>query len=451
MTVYRRPYPRRPHGAKAPPPFDGNVPPLARHPLPDGGDAAGAIARFIGQVLVTSTITVFAARFVGVLWPVTARALFGATAAVLLITAVFKWLWKGRSSGVPWMYAATCVLGVIWILSMIINAQTLLALMGVVFVAYLVATLAQVAHAADGITARLDSGTSFALAGAAVLLLGVAALPLSFEVTRVLLAVAWCVNTVFALLVALTYVGFVLARPGQPLSVIDTASAQWQRILWCKGPNFCNPYVMCGITCVSSVLIVAFATVGPDEPAQQAKALAQWAAPGEGNEAHWRVILNWVAGTIAALLVVPQAVWVCRNRRLVGRLITVWVMYDGRPTPGVYRPHPWIGSARRRQLVLAAVLFVNVVTMRSACVVTDALLVLRPGEVSRMASGATEPEHGTAAIVILTYFASFVIPVLLPLWLFCNLYRQEVRAMHDLVEEASTPDLYPPSRETHRD
>lgn len=444
--MHRRPYPRRKRGAGTAPPYDPTLPTIARHTLPDEERVATAVTRFTGQVIVASTLAITAARLLGGLWPELARTLFSGAGLVLLIVAMFKWLWIGRTSGVPWMAIVTGVIGAIWLLSLIAAAPTVWALMGVILAAWVVAVLVRVARVADGATSNIDSGTSLALACGAFLLFGMVVMP---RAVVALFGLAMCVNSVFGLTVALVYVGYTLANPGQPRSVIKAARKRWKSILWGKEVTRPSPVLVCVLGCAGALLAVSLlgepGEVGSAVPSQVPEKGSDGAADGAQY-----LRTGWFAAAVSTLLTVAAAAWSWADRRVISRAFTVWIMYDGPPISGVYRPHPWLASARRRQVVLGVVLFLNVLFFRAAFSDID-LALLRSASSVRKAV-VDEPDFGTFTVIalVLPYFASFLLPALLPVALFCTSYRVQVRTIHDIVEEVPPPELYPPFKETLR-
>jgi hypothetical protein len=430
LTVYHRPFPpiaqRRPaHGAGWPAP-----PAIGRYELPEGGRAAAPVLRFVAQAFILSTAALLLVQAVRWVWPAGCLVLFGVAGVALLAGAGLKWLWGGRAAAVPVLTAATILSGALWVLGSLGREQSLAGVFAIGIGVVLLMQLTFVARWADALTMSQDWQATLALGVVALLLILFGLVPPSFTALRVLGAVTTVANFSFMIAATIVYANYVLANPIHPQEVIAVATARWHRAVW-------GPVIRAGISCA---VVIALAIGVPEPTGEFAAALRRAIAPvGPPEDA--------AAAPLWARLAVPGFIAFCgmigfdvvRYGRACWRAFMVWMLYGAgsEQAPGIYRPAGWVGSARARQALFAALVVANVLLFR----VPFALDRLLPAVVGRPANS---PEYDSLLRIVLADFAvTLVLPLLLPAVLWLALAGKELRTIHDQVEAAPPKDLYP--------
>jgi hypothetical protein len=233
--------------------------------------------------------------------------------------------------------------------------------------------------------------------------------------------------------------GYVLANPTYPQEVVAAAAERWSSILWFRGflEHRCfSPVVVCAVVGTASVGVVfALPDPTPESAAVTLRALGQARSPG-GTETTLSPIRPLLGIAAMCLICLVYRIWA--HRRVCGRAFAVWMLYGAGsdPVPGIYRPAGWLGSARVRQMIVAALVVLNVLVFRVA-VPLDPLLSTGRGP-------GSPPDYDRLLGVCQVIFAvSLVLPVLFPFLWAPTLVCEQLKALHDLVEEVPPKDLYP--------
>ena len=144
------------------------------------------------------------------------------------------------------------------------------------------------------------------------------------------------------------------------------------------------------------------------------------------------VVLVWLAAK-------AYSIWV--RRRMNWQNIAIWTLYDGEPTPGIYRPPGWLGSLRFRQGLLTAVIFVHVLSLRGVLGLIDHGIAAGLGRCVRILADGTAAQRLGMMMVLVPYGLSFVSPLYGVIALFST--PSDNHQIYLDIEASAPKDLYP--------
>jgi hypothetical protein len=432
--VYQHPPVPQPGGWR-PPADPADLPPaITRYALTPGRQAAVDIARFVAQVFLISTFVLFCLRPLATWLPGVTTTFLGVAAVILTIHGLLKLIFGDRANDLRVFTVVAIASWVVWlILPTAANPSPWAFVEGITTLVALVCA-GFLAQGMDGVSRRLDWRGTLALAGTAVVLLVIARVPLGYPAIRMSMLVAVLANAGFGLAVTLTYAGYVLANPSHSRATMDEATSFWQRVMRQQCWDQVSPVATCVVT---SVLGIFLFTAGMSDSVGVSAQTSAEALPVERRAPAAEM---WL-GVLAVCLLMLVVMFV-DYLRVGWRALVVWLLYDGPPAPGVYRPHGWLASVRCRQLAFAGMLFANVLALRVLCGVGDLLVIRQVLGAGLKTTGAEAVPDEMAWVRAIFYGLCFVLPLVLPLLFVFGLYGISMKPLHDRVEETAPESPY---------